>query len=946
MSGVIEPIEKGNEKPVWNGLPQPKPGWKWEYNKGVLFQKDTPKGYNKTHVVSSLEKAIMEGNVTESLYWATEYCVMGSCFVTSLWTTLHSIFVESIGLSNLKLFYFFEHQYRVYQGFEPLVEKGAKKTNVTVSENCLQAILEIVRQMALSPKSRLVDSAARTFFMAYPETTNRRPFEPHIHFQRAPSKLVTQRPQSVNEEQDASKDQAGTVNLYERLRKTSHSSTWIPSASFVDDFDEEKTPRFSLYQLQKDDPTYIGPWCNAFVYQLNRLQELIAAHTTTEHDTGRDVLPWDEYEQIERGTLYYAGLIFQCTEPCTQRYHRHDSSNIIWEILRENAKHGSQLETMLKKFQDMCNEFRKSKTSRERSFIVFAILTYLRRFWILDVSMDDLKNAPPLNLKEVLAYHASNTLPVREIALDYTTDEGKSKDNRLERYLRLMHSLVGNEKHDDFLARNNYFSWSVLFESKRRSEGYQDTDKNLSPLVPFFSLARKDFEKFDLSNINTIPLDWFNHEKSDRMSLPWRGEFIPSNGGHRVSLHNFNECFKNVRCLDTPKLKEGLFVGTFDHPNFEPVDVFFIPCSNQQQAYYQCFLDELKPIFGVPKLGTHSLMITQSIVKKNKKLGWNAENWSLDEDEENLAQHLVMFPLTTLGFKNVGEVGENLSYNVVDILCQPVERKNKTPFYDFDNVLVKHQVINIFMFYLCLGVPRMTLNNMLMKDEENKTPVFVKSASERDAKEGDEKEKSYTMTVDERVAVANSLIVPFHELSAFSNLNFPDMFKRVQNSTLMRALFIESDKYFMLRFIDILMNLNTEALESIIQRFGGPVLEWSNAIRNNLRDARSGWLLWRDDTEVKHLKQKTKSLEKNRERKERAQAKKTLATETETSTKPKKKTAPKKTTRQEMEKDEGGDVNSKQVGSEGIKVNVKAKDNVKRRKVIEPNTNTNDALKE
>jgi hypothetical protein len=1024
----------GEKSDAWDGIPRPADGWKWEFNKGVLFQKETPKGYATQHVLSSLEKAIMEGNVEQSLFWATEYNKMGTCFVASFWTALTHILINSIGLANVKLINYFEYQHEMFKAFMPVSSTTTKKSskskkkesttagdagvedktekdktekdktekssstlaNAPIPEHCFKIILETVRQMALSPKSRLVDSAARTFFMPYPKSTHRRPFEPHIHFQRAPSKLLTQRPASSNndaeEGEEMETDQAGKVNLYDRLRKLSHAATWIPSASFVDDCaEEERETHYSLYQLQEDDPTYLKQPCNAFVYQLNCLDDLLKANTTS---SGRDVIDWNTYEQIERGALYYAGIIFQCTEPCVQRYHRHDSVNIIWEILHDHAAKTDYEKTglmtdLLKVFHNMSNKFRNAKSTRERSFVSFALLVYLRRFWLEDCSYESLKqldeSQSPLNLNQVFAYYNQNTLPVLPSALDYTTKEGLAQEKRIQHYLRWMANASKEPNDNRNLIRNEYYEWSILFQDKRAEEcrdkkGYQDVDKTLEPLVSYFKMTAKNFDDFDVSTINTLPLEWFlspaKDETKDRTkdqtkdqgngkSLTWRGEFIPyqvtSSLYNRTKAHPFAETFSNVSCIETPNWREGVFVGTYQHPLFEPVDVFFVTCSFPQQAFYQCFLDELKPIFGVPKLGTHSLVMDRELVKLDKQISWSNDNWTIGEKEA--VQHVVMFPISSLGFKSVKDVGANFSYSVVDILCQPVERKNKAPFYEHDNVLLKHQVLNVFMFYLCMDIPYMTLNHMFMKDVDNDTFVFVKSALERDVKndeaaekvqaEGGQgkahKERCYTMTVDEKVAVANALVVPFCELSAFSNCNFPDTFKRIKNTTLMRTLFIESDKYFMIRFFDVLMNLNTEALESIIQRFGGPVLEWSSAIRSNLRDARSGWLLWRDHTERVHFEKKTKSLEKMRERKERAQAKKALLqSETKekeddvdegaktTKGKPTKKKAPsKKVTREEMEGDKGGDLVMKQL-AEGIKVNVKGSEKVKRRRVEEP----------
>lgn len=147
-----------------------------------------------------------------------------------------------------------------------------------------------------------------------------------------------------------------------------------------------------------------------------------------------------------------------------------------------------------------------------------------------------------------------------------------------------------------------------------------------------------------------------------------------------------------------------------------------------------------------------------------------------------------------------------------------------------------------------------------------------------------------------------------------------------------------------MHFFDLIINLNTESLESIIQRFGGPVCEWSNTIQRNLKEVRASWMLWSQHEKLSILKTNTKNLEKNRQRVEQAQAKKALAKEKgEEAPKKQKKTQKReheeepqtKTTNESplppaeevVERKEEDEVKKVEVG--GIKINMKKKKTVK-----------------
>lgn len=60
----------------------------------------------------------------------------------------------------------------------------------------------------------------------------------------------------------------------------------------------------------------------------------------------------------------------------------------------------------------MSDEYRKNDSKRERSFIVLALLVYLRRFWTIR-SLQTPFVETDFNLDETLKFHKENVLPVR-----------------------------------------------------------------------------------------------------------------------------------------------------------------------------------------------------------------------------------------------------------------------------------------------------------------------------------------------------------------------------------------------------------------------------------------------------------------------------------------------------------------------------------------------------
>lgn len=358
-----------------------------------------------------------------------------------------------------------------------------------------------------------------------------------------------------------------------------------------------------------------------------------------------------------------------------------------------------------------------------------------------------------------------------------------------------------------------------------------------------------------------------------------------------------------------------------------------------KQVYYQCLLDEMKPLFGVPKLGTHCIYTDGFLDKIDKKLEWNPDNVTISDEH---GCHVVMFPATALGFfpsqeGGTNEKGEDVVVEVpaeipdqldgftVDVLTTPFVKKTRAPFLTTDFTSIRHQVMNIYMFYLCMGVSKGSLTNMFLKSVTGNT-IDLRTEGAKGAEgskgsdpEGEEGETNHpggTAPSDEDMQEAmNAMVVPFYELTAFTNLSFPEIFKRLRQP-LLQQLIINDQKYFMLRFFDLLMFLNFDAMETILQKFGAPVGEYISTIRNNLRDVRCGWLLYSQHAQDAIEETKQKAQEKNRIRNETKKAEAALLADAkdEKTTKKvtKKRTKPTAATAAKEDPVEDGESNEEQ----------------------------------
>jgi hypothetical protein len=412
----------------------------------------------------------------------------------------------------------------------------------------------------------------------------------------------------------------------------------------------------------------------------------------------------------------------------------------------------------------------------------------------------------------------------------------------------------------------------------------------------------KKADSFNLSQFYTMPLELFSRPAPQAVSdddksvaLPWRGQFIPWMVDEKTQTsgpHLLKKCFSDIVSVPANKLKEGLFLATYTHPLLGAgEDVFFIPCTTgknglgARQAFFQCLLDELKPLFGVPCLGTHSLYLDHSFEKINKKADWGPDNFEIIADR---GCHVVMFPTTALGLENreavitalvasaaSGGGAVDLQDFSVEALTVPFVKKAKAPFLTAEFSDIRHQVINIFMFYLCMGMSKGDLSRMLLLAPSTTSLVNLHRSENDDGENNGandgagDNDGGPDGTIMENLALAaQAKVVPFYELTAFTNRPFPETFKKIRQ-TLLRALLIGEQDHVMCRFFELMMHLDWNGIEIVLKRFGAPIAEWIGVIRTNLRDIRCGWLLWSQHSEANQLIQRQKNQEKNRTRLER-----------------------------------------------------------------------------
>lgn len=140
--------------------------------------------------------------------------------------------------------------------------------------------------------------------------------------------------------------------------------------------------------------------------------------------------------------------------------------------------------------------------------------------------------------------------------------------------------------------------------------------RKLQPAVRYFAFEPKMAAAADdeaKRKRATKPCEEFTLEGIYRLlpgeqQLQWRGQFVPgplAADDHHARAHAWTDCFAQVQYH-----ANGLWSGRFFSERcLLGVQVGFVVCARARDAFYQCLVDELKPLFGVPALGTHSLYV-------------------------------------------------------------------------------------------------------------------------------------------------------------------------------------------------------------------------------------------------------------------------------------------------------------------------------------------------
>lgn len=785
--------------PPWSNMPVAPDGYTW-VRKDRFAQTRTRNYYPVAEVVSALEKSILRGDFQDASFWFYEYVTLGPQFVSSTWAFLFQFGAASISTANPHLLSSIWTEYGKYKAFLSLAGAQDATVDEELDSRCLAIMAGVVRTLCESPKTRIVDSAIRTFLLPFPSTTYVRPYEPH---------------RSLDHVRHADTDD-------------------VPCSSYVDVFEDQPRnpePRYSLFQLEEDDPPYLYSWCNAMVQSV---ESFIVNKGS---------------EQSLSAVLYYAGLIYQCSEPCHTRVRRQDSVMILWQIIGTfKARLSESAAKVVHAYRQAGDEFSKNSHKRERYFVIGALLVLLRE--LLGESA-----APPTvdHAVDIAGFTHMTKLPVPDDAVDYSTRQGVAIGATVEQYVRVTSALC--EAHDCYL------DMALLYEKLRVVEQIKDPRRKIASMIPFFRFQVRTTDDTDkkkskattvkLRDIYTLPRWWFTQDAP--CELPWRGQFVPFEPDA-----NFSNCsaapytvLADVSCMGGgTQYNNGLFFGILNMPNFVSVDVVFVPCASAKHAFNQCLVDELKPLFGVPAMGTHCFYLDATLQKKNKKEDWSDENmeWSLEA-----GAFYVCYRASSFGFIT-GDTERALSTASVLVTethaNQAGNLGKQVVVSSTQHVAVRNQLTNIYLFYACVGAPGGPLSRVLVRAADGRPLDTAKLLN------GD---------VDEHAALATSRLVPFYELQAFANVRFPTTFKPLK-TVLMRKLLMDDQDHFKQRYLDVMQHLDVTNLEWVLQTFGVPVVEWSTAIRDNLRDLRSAWLLWSKAFESAHLEQVRKRVEKNRQR--------------------------------------------------------------------------------
>jgi hypothetical protein len=128
-----------------------------DFRKSADFKKITFSGYQKSDVLSALQKSILDNKVEEACHWAGEMLVSGH--LMECWDRLILINSKNINVANPNLpFYLWSRFVQEIQIIQDEKYHGEKSLTLRNNQECRNHLTDIVTIMSLSPKNKIKNS--------------------------------------------------------------------------------------------------------------------------------------------------------------------------------------------------------------------------------------------------------------------------------------------------------------------------------------------------------------------------------------------------------------------------------------------------------------------------------------------------------------------------------------------------------------------------------------------------------------------------------------------------------------------------------------------------------------------------------------------------------------------------------------------------------------------
>jgi hypothetical protein len=128
-----------------------------DFRKSADFKKITFSGYQKSDVLSALQKSILDNKVEEACHWAGEMLVSGH--LMECWDRLILINSKNINVANPNFpFYLWSRFVQAIQIIQDEKYHGEKSLTLRNNQECRNHLTDIVTIMSLSPKNKIKNS--------------------------------------------------------------------------------------------------------------------------------------------------------------------------------------------------------------------------------------------------------------------------------------------------------------------------------------------------------------------------------------------------------------------------------------------------------------------------------------------------------------------------------------------------------------------------------------------------------------------------------------------------------------------------------------------------------------------------------------------------------------------------------------------------------------------